>query len=156
MAKQETMTINGFHQECLNINQPVGRHQPNLRSDVKLIQAMFWKLAEWVNAFGGGPGHAFLGLGSPDEVPDPRTGDGNFEDGKTEKAIWSYQRKHARNLLRVDGIVHPAAYPNRNIKGAASDIRLMTITLLHFHLNNFVDLATDKGYIEEIKRFVQI
>jgi hypothetical protein len=156
MAKQETMTINGFHQQCLNIDQPVGKNQPNFRPDVKLIQAMFWKLAEWATAFGGSPGHVFLGLGSPTEVPDPGTGNGNFEDGKTEKAIWSYQRKHARHLLRVDGIIHPAAYHNRNIKGPASDVRLMTLTLLHVHLTQFVDLATDKTYIEEIKRFVQI
>ncbi|HKB40422.1 MAG TPA: hypothetical protein VKD72_28595, partial [Gemmataceae bacterium] len=75
------------------------------------------------------------------------------DDGKTEKTIWSYQRKYARRLLRVDGIIHPAVYENRNIKGGFSDIRLMTITLLHEHLTFFTETAEKPtSYIGEVKR----
>ena len=93
-----------------------------------------------------------LGVQSRDEVPDPEDGDGNFEDGKTEKAIWSFQRKHARRLLRVDGIIHPAVYQNRNIKGGLADNRLLTITLLHDLLSVFVSSTGSTSYIEPIKR----
>jgi hypothetical protein len=150
MAKRETMTVNGKGGfACLNIDLPVGRSQANTKNDVKLIQAMFRKLAEW-----NPQGPKFLGLGSWNEVPDPKAADGNFEDGRTEKAIWSYQRKFARRLLRVDGIIHPASYQDRNIKGRWSEIRLMTITLLHEHLLDYSIMASKEDYMTEIKRFV--
>jgi hypothetical protein len=153
MAKKDTMTVNGKGGfPCLNIDQPVGRCQPNAKNDVKLIQAMFRKLAEWTTGPNGGP--LFLGLHTWNEVPDPKADDGNFEDGRTEKAIWSYQRKYARRLLRVDGIIHPAAYQDTNIKGRFSEIRLMTITLLHDHLLDAALMrpGANETYIEAIKR----
>jgi hypothetical protein len=149
MARRDIMTANGARLEVLNIDQPVGKNQPNDRMDVKLIQAMFWTLAKWdIN------GLRVLGPQSWTEVPDPRTGNGNFEDGRTEKAIWIYQRKYAHRLLRVDGIIHPAMYQNRNIEGLFNDIRLMTITLLHdMLLANLPGAPVGvSSYIEGIKR----
>src|SRR5262245_3737917 len=116
MAKKDVMTINGQPFDCLNIDRSVGKNQANLKNDVKLIQVMLQKIVLW----NGGP--VFIGLRSWDEVPDPKAADGNFDDGRTEKAIWSYQRRYARNLLRVDGIIHPAAYHDRNIKGSFSEM----------------------------------
>src|SRR5262249_31225654 len=51
MAKKDVLTHNGVKIDCLNISQPVGKNQTNSKNDVKLVQAMFRKLAE----LGGGP-----------------------------------------------------------------------------------------------------
>jgi hypothetical protein len=148
MAKKDTLTANGAYQECLNVDQPVGKNQRNLKEDVMLIQAMFKKLAELKSP-------AFLGLRSRDAVPEPT---GNFDDGKTENAIWAYQRKNAKRSLRVDGVIHPAAYENRNIKVdfTWATNPLMTITLLHFDLQTSTRalFGFNTTYIEEIKRMV--
>ena len=142
MAKKDIMTIGGAKGECVNTDQPVGKGQTNLKEDVMLIQALLGTLAKSAS-----PG--YVGLISFDQVPKPT---GNFEDGLTEKAIWSYQRKNARKLLRVDGIVHPALYKDRNITLTKGNDRLMMISLLHLDLLGFL-LWADL-YIPEITRTV--
>jgi len=146
MAKKDTITFNGVREECLNVDQPVGKKQRNLKEDVMLIQAMFKKLAELKSP-------AFLGLRSRDAVPEPT---GNFDDGKTENAIWAYQRKNARRSLRVDGVIHPAAYENSNINRNRENTPLMTITLLHLDRVTAARgvFGINATYIEKVKRMV--
>jgi hypothetical protein len=133
---KETIIFNGVPSPGLNVGWKVGKGQLNFMGDVLLVQAMFKRLAELTKPI-------FLGLPSRDAVPEPK---GTF-DGKTEIAIWSYQRKHANQLLRVDGIIDRAVYQDRNIKvattgGKAPPPRLMTITLLHSHLVQQTMMAT--------------
>ena len=145
MAKKDIITtVGGAKHECVNTSQPVGKHLTNLKEDVMLVQAMLEKLAERASP-------DFIGLSSFDQVPEPT---GNFDDGLTEKAIWSYQRKHAGKLLRVDGVVHPAAYHDRSLF-SNGDRRVMTITQLHFDLvDQFLISTGDDNYIPEITRTV--
>src|SRR5262245_48008673 len=111
MPLKETIIWNGVPGAGLNVGQTVGRGKWNFMGDVLLVQAMFKRLAEL-----GSP--KFIGLPSLDAVPEPK---GTFDDhGKTETAIWSYQWKYANQMLRVDGIIHPASYQDRNIKVAST------------------------------------
>jgi hypothetical protein len=132
MAKKDIITINGVRTACLNTDRPVGSNLANDSCDVLLVQAMLKRLAEL-----GVSREGFLGLPSRDAVPEPN---GNFEDGKTLNAILSYQRRNARKLLRVDGVIHPAAYQGRNIEDHLG-ARFMTITLLHLHLVSLTQMA---------------
>jgi hypothetical protein len=144
MASKEIISINGKEFAAVNIAAPVGKGQPNRPEDVRLIQAMFQVIA-------AGLGPARLGL-KPGEVPEPT---GNFEDGKTENAIWKFQRKNALKVRNVDGIIHPAAYKGRDLTHMTT-ARLMSITLLHNEISDaklFLPGATGTSdYIEDIVR----
>jgi hypothetical protein len=123
MANRETMTVDGVRQACLNVSETVGeKFGANKMGDVMLVQAMFKYIV-------GHFGSEQIGLASKDDVPEPT---GLF-DSDTARLINGFQRKMARQLIRVDGIIHPASYKDRNLKfGDGPPPRMMTITVLHF------------------------
>jgi hypothetical protein len=123
LATRETITVDGVRQPCLNVTETVGeKFGANKIGDVMLVQAMFKYIA---NHFGSEQ----IGLTSKDDVPEP-TGLFNSD---TARLIIVFQRKMARQLIRVDGIIHPASYKDRNLKfGDGPRPRMMTITFLHF------------------------
>lgn len=121
MAKKDVITMYNHKFPALNLSESVGKGGANKTGDVMLVQAMFQYIAKGFKP-------KFIGVNSADDIPEPS---GDYDD-KTERAIKSYQRKHIRNLLKVDGIIHPASYENRNLKRMTSP--LMTITLLGSHL----------------------
>lgn len=141
MAKKEMFTWMGSKFETLNISESVGKGGANKTGDVMLIQAMLQYLAVAPQT------PKFIGLNSADEVPEPS---GEF-DGKTAHAIKSYQRKYIRELLKADGIIHPASYENRNLKRAKP---LMSITLLHIHLFDGAIGHNDDNHFKGLVRVV--
>lgn len=143
MAKRDVLTRGGKQEACVNLDAPVGpasvgrvRNRPG---DVMLVQSIF-------NVFGKRLGPTFLGLQSMNEVPTPN---GKYDD-KTEKVIANYQAGNRANALRVDGVIDPASYGNRNIENDVSS-KFMTITLLHIDLFVLFDTA---DYAAELLRLV--
>ena len=125
MAKVDTRTMNGDQQRCLNIDYPVGFMKSSARlanasDDVKLIQAMFRFVKKYDHS---NPFSRAISLGDLPSV------NGIF-DNLTVNAINKYQRANARVLLRVDGLIEPALYQNRNIDTVHKRYRVMTITAL--------------------------
>jgi hypothetical protein len=103
-----------------NVGDTVGVGKTNENNDVMLIQA-------FINLIGFNPVRAqdFFDIKPGDPLPKP---DGIL-DNKTIRAIWRFQVKSDKEVLRKDGIIHPASYHHRKIaKG-----QLMTITLLNRH-----------------------
>jgi hypothetical protein len=143
MAKKEMITRNGTQKLGINVDAPVGPvnvpRTRNLPSDVLLIQAIFNVFARRLNP-------AYLGLQSLDEVPTPN----GVYDAKTENAILRYQTTNRSDLLRVDGIVDPGSYGNRNVIDRLGG-QLMTITLFHMQLIVLFDVP---DYTTELTRLV--
>ena len=124
-----------------NISASVGRGGDNHEGDVMLLQAMFQYIASYNE-------RVFAGWGSkPITLPEV-TGHYNHA---TARAITSYQNKWAHVVLRVDGLIHPAAYENRILADRSSN-RLMTITLLHLHACYAARNLGDNDYTQTIPR----
>jgi hypothetical protein len=139
MATLETIQIAGELQAGFNVSAPVGALGTNAFGDVMLVQAMFKYI---VAVF---PPET-LGVDSANDVSVPT---GNF-DTKTRHLIEVFQRKNAHSLLRVDGLIHPAAYENRNVRVALGKDRMMTITLLH--LGCMAVSPGGAGYTADMRR----
>ncbi len=125
MAKVDTRTMNGDRQRCLNIDYPVGFMRNNGRmanttEDVKLIQAMLRFIKKY------DPSNPFSRAISSGDLPSVN---GIF-DNLTLKAINIYQKANAQILLKVDGLIEPALYQNRNIDTVHKRYRVMTIHAL--------------------------
>jgi hypothetical protein len=141
MATRETITVEGVRQPCLNVSETVGENfGANKIGDVMLVQVMFKYIV-------GHFGSEQIGLSAKDEVPEPT---GLF-DSDTTRLIIVFQRKMAHQLIRVDGIVHPAFYKDRNLKFGDGPLpRMMTITSLHFGCVGVSPATVD--YTAEITR----
>ena len=131
MAAMVNITINGVESMGFNVCDTVGTGGKNRKDngDVMLVQVMLNLVAQHLDSR---PSASNVGLKSMDELPEPT---GTFDE-KTRHAILSYQRRYHRALLRVDGVVHPASYRNRNIRFGRPGDLLMTITHLHWLLLN--------------------
>lgn len=143
MAKKETLTRGGKQEACVNLDAPVGptavRRVQNQQGDVMLVQSIFHVLGTRLTP-------AYLKLQSMDEVPRPT---GRFDE-KTEKVIRNYQANNSASALRLDGVIDPASYRNRNLDNR-EDARFMTVTL--FHIDLFV-LFDGADYAAELTRLV--
>lgn len=140
MATREIITVDGVPEPCLNVSETVGENfGANKIGDVMLVQAMFKFI---VSNFA----LEEIGLTSEDDVPEPT---GRF-DSATAHLINVFQRKVAHQLLRVDGIIHPASYKDRNLKFGDGKGRMMTITFLHFACVSASPTGVD--YTTEITR----
>ena len=119
MASKEIITIGTSKLAGINISSPVGPGQDNKPEDVMLIQATFQYIAT-----GAGESRGFLGT-EIGEIP-LVTG---VMNAPTIFAIRNFQQKNLSNVLKVDGIIHPASYKRRVIKPGTR--HLMSITQLH-------------------------
>src|SRR5262245_54238346 len=119
MPFKDTITVGGQRAAAVNLNFSVGVGGDNGPADVMLVQTMFHYLAH-VN----GKPMPYNGF-SMDYLPSIT---GRVDD-KTMLAIRLFQQSHAKRLLRLDGLIEPAKYENRNIE--STDGRVMTITLMH-------------------------
>jgi hypothetical protein len=119
MAKKDKLNLQGSFFDTVNLHYSVGRSADNKPDDVMLIQALF----QWI---GFTPATAFGQLGMSIAQLPKITG---VCDGVTQRAIVAFQRKNARNLLNIDGVIHPASYENRRLNRPAGS-RVMAITLL--------------------------
>lgn len=123
MGKKDTIhMVGGTSETAVNIHFPVGPGVENGPADVKTIQTLFRFLANHSK-------HSSITYFDlrPDQLPSVSGRCGY----RTQRAILNFQRKHARRLQRVDGLIHPASYEGRTLKGG-TEKRWMTITLLHF------------------------
>ena len=117
MAHIEQANLNGYIRNHANVSHVVGVGGKNEKNDVMLIQAL-------IKLVGLSDGNASIFFDvSSGNLPEIN---GIF-DLKTSHAIWAFQRNNSRNLLSVDGAVHPASYANRRISPGPK----MTITLLN-------------------------
>jgi hypothetical protein len=94
-----------------NLSKPAGDKQFNQRDDVLMVQALLRLIVE---AFHGG---RMTGMKSAGEVPDFN----GRMDAVTLAAIRTFQRRWAHNLIRSDGVIHPARYRFRNITANPRD-----------------------------------
>lgn len=137
MACIEIVNFNVVKMEQTNISHVIGAGQKNERNDVMLIQTLF-------NLIGFSDVSAKLNFGlSKSDLPEPT---GIF-DGKTQQAIWEFQKINTRRLHNIDGKIHPASYKNRVLKKGPGG-RQMMITLLNLLaleaalMNHSVDLIS--------------
>lgn len=127
MAKVEIMTMGPDKSSVLNIGHKVGwvdlngERGANQPDDVMLIQGMF-RFIKKHNS-----GCDFSKAAQYGDLPEV-TG---IVNSPTLDMIDLYQRVNARKLLKVDRVIEPASYQNRNIVLTAKHHRLMTITLLN-------------------------
>lgn len=142
MSMKDTMTMAGGKSTAVNVNFAVGAvsdHVGNGQMDVMLVQTIFHYLARYKD---GKPVKKH-GI-SPGQLPKI--------DGKcgpvTKQAILSFQRAHAKRLLRVDGIVEPAKYDGRNITPGQ---RYLTITWMH-HMLEEMALFNNESYFDGLLR----
>jgi hypothetical protein len=142
MAKKDTITFGTVAEPAVNVHFSVGSKGDNGPADVMLIQTMFRYLAH----IKGIPTQ-YLGLRLKD-LPEI-TG---YCDDKTKQAILKFQIKNAKHLLKIDGLIHPASYEDRNIK--AGEPRLMSITLLHFYAKEMQAWHPEQTYIEDLANMV--
>jgi hypothetical protein len=68
-------------------------------------------------------------------------------DGVTLAAIRTFQRRWAHNLIRSDGVIHPAQYRFRNITASPRG-PLMTITMLHLLAQDAARQFNETDYTE--------
>jgi hypothetical protein len=136
MPVRERITILGDTSLGFNLSQPVGHNAANVRGDVLLVQALFRFIVEGFDDL------TILGMGSVDQVPHTH----GLMDPVTLTAIRTFQRRWAHNLIRTDGVIHPAQYSGgfRNITTSGKG-PLMTITMLHQLAQN----AAAKGFNED-------
>jgi hypothetical protein len=123
MAVRERITILGDTSLGFNVEASVGHKAINLTDDVQLVQAMFNFII--LGPHGGTISGSMTGMRSRKEVP---IISGKM-DAVTLAAIKTFQRHWTHNLLRTDGLIHPAKYLGRDIKTTGTG--LMMITLLH-------------------------
>lgn len=140
MAYKDTIKVENLVEPAVNIRFKVGPAADNGPADVMLIQALFHYIAY--------KGHSvrYLGL-QPNELP---AISGKFRF-KTQHAILRFQMRNAKQLLGVDGFIHPASYLGRTIK-AGMDKRYMTMTLLHFYATEMQAFHPDPTYIHGLIR----
>ena len=133
MASKEIVTIGSAKLAGINIASPVGPGQENRFEDVMLVQATFQYIAT-----GAGEARGFLGteIGNIPLV----TG---VMNAPTISAIRNFQRKNLREVLKVDGIIHPASYGRRVIKPGTR--HLMSITQLHM-LCIYANIQRNDGF----------
>ena len=120
-----------------NVSKPVGDEQFNQRDDVLMVQALLRLI---VDAFHGG---RMTGMNSAREVPDFN----GRMDAVTLAAIRTFQKRWAHNLIRSDGVIHPAQYRFRNITASAQG-PLMTITMLHLLAQDAARRFNETDYTE--------
>jgi len=124
MATMETVDFGSDGKvQVANISTVVGQGMGSDRSDIMLIQALFWLIGGYSEVFSR---HLF-GV-EPKDLPDIN----GICDRRTVNAIWAFQRNRKHRLLSVDGKIHPGKYLNRVIEGAY-DGRQMMITLLNLN-----------------------
>ena len=121
MAKRDLVTYAGAEGTkfaTVNLSFRIGARCENQREDVLLLQTLF-KYIGWSQ------GASKNNLGTDISSLPATTG---ILDGKTQQTIWNFQGKNRRHLLNVDGLIHPANYAGRSIKGP---FPLMAIHLLN-------------------------
>ncbi|MGQ0541160.1 MAG: hypothetical protein ACT4O9_04820, partial [Blastocatellia bacterium] len=109
----------------------------NGNADVMLIQTFFHYLRSQT------PGYRGLNGLRNREIPEITT----ICDTKTKRAIFKFQQFHARHLLSIDGLIHPAKYKGRVLKNTK---RFMTITLLHLLAEEINQLNNGSHYIDRL------
>jgi hypothetical protein len=117
MAHIDEANLNGYIRKHANISGVVGIGGRNEKNDVMVIQALI-RLCGITDSLAA----MYFDVKSA-QLP---AINGIF-DRKTSQSIWSFQRANSRDLLSVDGVVHPASYEHRTIKSGP----MMTITLLN-------------------------
>jgi hypothetical protein len=137
MPIREQIMMQGEISMGFNLSKPVGDKQFNLRDDVFMVQALLRFIVE---AFHGG---RMTGMTSAGEVPDFN----GRMDGVTLAAIRTFQRRWAHNLIRSDGVIHPAQYRFRNITASPRG-PLMTITMLHLLAQDAARQFNETDYTE--------
>lgn len=137
MPKRQTIHIGGVKDSAVNIDFKVGAGGDNGIADVMLIQALFHLISSY------SPKTFFLGF--PIRERPAITG---ICDWKTNQAILKFQRQNAKRLLAVDGLVHPAAYDGRTIKGG--ETRVMAMTLLHYYASDAAVFRNEPHYIDSL------
>lgn len=103
---------------CFNVSEPVGIGQPNKIGDVMVVQALLFLAAQ---------GHYAPLL--PNGGEDLPLVTGMFNN-KTMRTIWEFQQHSASKALSADGIVHPASFKGRKLRGVGAP---MTITQLNLY-----------------------
>jgi hypothetical protein len=137
MPIREQIMMQGEISMGFNLSKPVGDKQFNLRDDVFMVQALLRFIVE---AFHGG---RMTGMTSAGEVPDFN----GRMDAVTLAAIRTFQRRWAHNLIRSDGVIHPAQYRFRNITASPRG-PLMTITMLHLLAQDAARRFNETDYTE--------
>lgn len=142
MAKKDTINYGGVSEPAVNIHFSVGTGGDNGAADVMLIQTLFHYLSHI-------KGMVMRNLGiALGELPSI-TG---ICDLKTQRAILRFQRHNASKLLSVDGLIHPAKYEGRMIRGGEK--RVMSITLLHFYAQEMQMYQPEPNYFEGLINMV--
>jgi peptidoglycan hydrolase-like protein with peptidoglycan-binding domain len=141
MAKKDTMNLHGFEFATVNLDARVGLRGENRPDDVMLIQTLFRYIA-----FDSGFSIGRLGL----DVTRTLEIDG-LCGAVTQRVIRHFQRKNARRLLRVDGVIHPASYKGRVIKDFLKPV--MAITLLQAFATDAVIFRDDTDLFTGLVKF---
>ncbi len=141
MAYKDTIKVGTIIEPAVNIRYVVGPGADNGPADVMLIQTLFHYVA-----YSGQYAARYLGL-QLNELP-AITGKCRY---KTQQAILKFQMRNAKQLLNVDGRIHPASYGGRTIT-AGKDKRFMSITLLHFFATEVQVWHPEPTYIQGLIR----
>lgn len=135
MAYKDTININGHDEPAVNIRWVVGPRASNGPADVMLVQTLF----HYLSYEGSTPTRKHTGL-DRSQLP---AMDGRF-GAKTSHAVTEFQRKNARFLQNVDGLVHPADYKGRRL---SEQPRFLTITLMHLLAQECALFSNEPNYI---------
>lgn len=143
MAKIEVINIRGNKERCVNLSGSVGLGGKNQKSDVMLIQALFYYLYHEKDARIEG-----LPIPVPTIVIKGNSSPSGILAVKTIQTIMIFQAIHRHRLLNADGVIHPASYEGRVIKDTEKP--LMTITYLHLLAKRKELRSGDGDYIKKL------
>ncbi len=145
MAKTDIINIRGNTSRCVNLSHSVGIGGANQRSDVMLIQALFYYLSfsREANIL-----HLPQHLPAFDLLVGVTASITGHLDAFTIMTINIFRATHRHRLLRHDGLIEPAKYQGRIIKDSTEP--LTTITYLHL-LAKKVELVKGSDYITDLQ-----
>ena len=149
MAKIDIININGNKQPCVNLSYSVGVGGKNHKSDVMLIQALFYYLYFDKDA-------KLIGLPpfSPALALAEKLSPTGILDILTIQKIAFFQATHRRHLLSADAVIHPANYEGRVIKNTNKP--LMTVTYLRLLAKRMELRSGDGDYIKKLKQSIAL